>query len=108
MQNSGHSKPFSELLVPPAPREIVAQPMQGPPPPLKEVCVCLFLIGSPPPPPPMPSRPGSLLENHGFDPFLSHLWSQIGPFNPLSALRGAKIAQHGLKMGSFHLFVHPK
>ena len=23
-------------------------------------------------------------------------------------LRGAKIAQHGLKMGSFHLFVHPE
>ena len=30
--------------------------------------------------------------------FLSHL----------SALRGAKIAQHGLKMGSFQLFVHHK
>ena len=29
-------------------------------------------------------------------------------FKALSALRGAKIAQHGLKMGSFHLFVHPK
>ena len=28
-------------------------------------------------------------------------------FKALSALRGAKIAQHGLKMGSFHLFVHP-
>ena len=24
---------------------------------------------------------GSYLENHGFDPFLSHLWSQIGPFS---------------------------
>ena len=22
-----------------------------------------------------------ILENHGFDPFLSHLWSQIGPFS---------------------------
>ena len=42
-------------------------------------------------------------------PVLSHLWSQIGRiFKALSALRGAKIAQHGLKMGSFHLFVHPK
>ena len=31
-----------------------------------------------------------------------------GPiFKALSALRGAKIAQRGLKMGSFHLFVHP-
>ena len=27
-------------------------------------------------------------------------------FKALSALRWAKIAQHGLKMGSFHLFVH--
>ena len=26
----------------------------------------------------------------------------------LLALGGAKIAQHRLKMGSFHLFVHPK
>ena len=40
---------------------------------------------------------------------LSHLSSQIGRiFKALSALRGAKIAQHGLKMCSFHLFVHPK
>ena len=29
-------------------------------------------------------------------------------FKALSALRGAKIAQRGLEMGSFHLFVHPK
>ena len=29
-------------------------------------------------------------------------------FKALSALRGAKIAQHGLKMGSFQLFLHPK
>ena len=29
-------------------------------------------------------------------------------FKALSALRMAKIAQHGLKMDSFHLFVHPK
>ena len=27
-------------------------------------------------------------------------------FKALSALRGVKTAQHGLKMGSFHLFVH--
>ena len=46
---------------------------------------------------------------HGFDLFLSHLSSQIGQiFKALSALRGAKVAQHGLKMGSFHLFVHLK
>ena len=29
-------------------------------------------------------------------------------FKALSALRWAKIAQHALKMDSFHLFVHPK
>ena len=29
-------------------------------------------------------------------------------FKALSALRGAKMAQHGLKMGSFHLFRHPE
>ena len=29
-------------------------------------------------------------------------------FKALSALRGAKTARHGLEMGSFHLFVHPK
>ena len=29
-------------------------------------------------------------------------------FKALSALRGATIPQNGLKMGSFHLFVHPK
>ena len=28
-------------------------------------------------------------------------------FKAFSALRAAKIAQHGLTMGSFHLFVHP-
>ena len=28
-------------------------------------------------------------------------------FKALSALRGAKIAPHGLKLGSFQLFVHP-
>ena len=55
------------------------------------------------------TRLGSVLENHGFDLFLSHLSSQIGRiFKALSALRGAKIAKHGVAMGSFHLFVHPK
>ena len=50
--------------------------------------------GPVPPPPPMMDTPllafirlgttiglGSLLENHYFDPFWSHLWSQIGPFS---------------------------
>ena len=54
-------------------------------------------------------RLASFFENHGFDPFLSHLWFPIGPFfKTLSALRGAKVAQHGLKMGSLDLFVHPQ
>ena len=39
------------------------------------------------------------------DPFVVPNWPI---FEALSALRGAKCAQHGLKMGSFHLFVHPK
>ena len=37
-----------------------------------------------------------------FEPFAVPKWPI---FKALSALRGAKIAQHGLKMGSFHLFV---
>ena len=40
-----------------------------------------------------------------FEPFVVPNWPI---FKALSALRGAKIAQHGLKMGSFHLFVHPQ
>ena len=49
---------------------------------------------------------GSFLENHSFDPFFEvPNWPIFKAFLPL---RGAKIAQHGLKMGSFHLFVHPK
>ena len=49
------------------------------------------------------------MENHGFDPFFEPFVVPNWPiFKALSALRGAKIAQHGLKMGSFHLFVHPK
>ena len=40
-----------------------------------------------------------------FEPFLAPNWPT---FKALSTLSGAKIAQHGLKMGSFYLFVHPK
>ena len=44
--------------------------------------------------------------------FLPAFWPFVVPIWPiskaLSALRGAKIAQHGLKMGSFHFIVHPK
>ena len=39
-----------------------------------------------------------------FEPFVVPKWPI---FKALSALRG-KIAQHRLKMGPFHLFVHPK
>ena len=45
----------------------------------------------------------------GFNPFLAPFVVPKQPiFRSLSALRGAKIAQHGRQMGSFHLFVHPK
>ena len=40
-----------------------------------------------------------------FEPFVVPKWPI---FKALSALRGANIAQHGLKMGSFHSFVHPQ
>ena len=39
------------------------------------------------------------------EPFVVPNWPT---FKALLALRGAKIAQHGLEMGSFQLFVHPK
>ena len=40
-----------------------------------------------------------------FEPFVV---PNLSIFKALSAFRGAKIAQHGLKMGSFPLFVDPK
>ena len=50
----------------------------------------------------------SYFENHGFDPFFELIVVPNWPiFKALSALRASKIAQHALKMGSFHLFVHP-
>ena len=40
----------------------------------------------------------SFLENHGFDPFLSHLWSQIGPFSrPCQPSKGPKLLNMGSK-----------
>ena len=55
------------------------------------------------------TRQGSFLENHGFDAFFEPFLVPNWPiFKALSALREAEIVQHGLKMGSFHLFVHPK
>ena len=47
---------------------------------------------------------GSFFENHGFDPFLNHFVVPNWPiFTAFLALRGAKIAQHGPKKGSFKL-----
>ena len=40
-----------------------------------------------------------------FEPFVVPNWPI---FKALSALRGAKMAQHGLKRGPFDLFVQPK
>ena len=40
-----------------------------------------------------------------FEPFVVPNWPIL---KALSPLRGANIAQRGLKMGSFYLFVHPK
>ena len=42
---------------------------------------------------------------HVFEPFVVPKWPI---FKALSALRGAKNVQHGLRNGGFHLFVHPK
>ena len=50
----------------------------------------------------------SFWKNHGFDLFFEPIVVPNWPiFKALSDLRGAKTAQLGLKMGSFHLFVHP-
>ena len=40
-----------------------------------------------------------------FEPFVVPIWPI---FKALLGLERAKIAQYGPKMGSFHLFVHPK
>ena len=40
-----------------------------------------------------------------FEPFVVPNWPIL---KALSPFRGASIAPHGLKMGSFYLFVHPK
>ena len=44
-----------------------------------------------------------------FDPFLTHfLVAKQAIFNTFCDFGGAKMACNGLKMGSFHLFRHPK
>ena len=49
------------------------------------------------------------LEKHIFDPFLADLWSQKQPiFKAFCEYGVAKMACNGLKLGSFHLLVHPK
>ena len=56
-----------------------------------------------------PNGLGSFLAKYFFDPFLTHFWSQNNPFfKAFCDFRGAKMACNGLKMGSFHLFMHPK
>ena len=50
------------------------------------------------------------LEKHIFDPFWPHYWPQNNPFSRhFMILEGPKLLTcNGLKMGSFHLLVHPK
>ena len=56
-----------------------------------------------------PNGLGSFLEKHIFDPLLTHFWSQNNPFSRhFVTLEGPKWLANGLKMGSFHLFRHPK
>ena len=53
--------------------------------------------------------PGSLLEKRVFDAFLTHFWSQNGPFSRHFGLFPlAKIHHHGLKIRQKHLYEHPK
>ena len=41
--------------------------------------------------------------------FLTHFWSQNNPFSKhFATLEGPKWLANGLKMGSFHLYRHPK
>ena len=59
-----------------------------------------------------PNGRGSFLEKHIFDPFLTHFLVAKEPifkaFCDLGGGGGGKMACNGLKMGSFHLFRHPK
>ena len=59
-----------------------------------------------------PNGVGSFLEKHTFDPFFTHFdpffVAKQPIFNALCDFGGAKMACNGLKMGSFHLFRHPK
>ena len=60
-----------------------------------------------------PNGLGSFSEKHIFHPFLTHfLPIFFGPktthFQNICDFGGAKMACNGLKMGSFHLFRHPK
>ena len=49
------------------------------------------------------------MENHGFDLFLSHLWSQIAPFSrPLRRSEGPKLLNMSSKWAHVHWVVHPK
>ena len=52
-----------------------------------------------------PNGVGSFLEKDTFDPFFV---PKQPIFKAFCDFGGAKMACNGLKMGSFHLFVHPK
>ena len=53
--------------------------------------------------------PRVALEEDIFDPFLTDYWSQNNPFSRhLCDGGGPELGCNGLKMGSFHLFRHPK
>ena len=52
-----------------------------------------------------PNGLGSFLEKYIFDPFLA---AKQPIFTAFCDFGGAKMACNGLKMGSFHLFRHPK
>ena len=56
-----------------------------------------------------PNGRESFLEKHVFDPFITHFLVAKQPiFKAFCDFGGAKMTCNGLKMGSFHLFRHPK
>ena len=52
--------------------------------------------------------PGSILEKHVFDPFLTHFCSQNRPFPRHFGISWPKKRRRGLKMGWKHFSEHPK
>ena len=57
----------------------------------------------------IPNGPGSLLEKHVFDPFLTHFWSQNGPFSRhFGIFHGPKPVATGSKWAKTTWFEHHK